>query len=135
MEFYIGGFAQGKTEYVKTKYPDAYWIDETNYKELIKENNLEIMSDKLVVWNHIHLAIRKEFLDGKNEENVKQLVFDVVCKVKSLVIIGDEIGNGIVPMEKEERFIREETGRIYIELAKQANHVERVICGIAQVIK
>ena len=51
------------------------------------------------------------------------------------IIICDEIGNGIVPVEAFEREYRERTGRILIQLAKKAEEVERVICGIGQKIK
>ena len=50
-------------------------------------------------------------------------------------MISDEIGNGIVPMDAFEREYREQTGRILIELAKEAEEVIRVICGIGQKIK
>ncbi len=51
------------------------------------------------------------------------------------IIISDEIGNGIVPVEAFEREYRERTGRILIQLAQKAEEVERVICGIGQKIK
>ena len=51
------------------------------------------------------------------------------------VIISDEIGNGIVPVDAFERTYRERTGRILVQLAGQAEEVERVICGVGQKIK
>ena len=51
------------------------------------------------------------------------------------ILICDEIGNGIVPMEAEERTYRECTGRILEGLAAQADEVVRVVCGIGQKIK
>ena len=51
------------------------------------------------------------------------------------VIISDEIGNGIVPVDAFERDYRERTGRMLITLASQADEVVRVICGIGQKIK
>ena len=47
----------------------------------------------------------------------------------------DEIGNGIVPLDAFEREYREQTGRAEILLAKKADEVVRVICGIGQKIK
>lgn len=49
--------------------------------------------------------------------------------------ICNEIGNGIVPMDPEERLWREVTGRVLIHLAREADHFERVIAGMGQVIK
>ena len=51
------------------------------------------------------------------------------------ILICDEIGNGIVPMEEKERAYREQVGRLQCFAAKEAESVERVICGIAQKIK
>ena len=51
------------------------------------------------------------------------------------IIISDEIGNGIVPMEHEEREYRELTGRLLCELANKADRVERIVCGIGERIK
>ena len=51
------------------------------------------------------------------------------------IIISDEIGGGLVPMDAFEREYRERTGRILVELANGAEEVERVICGIGQKIK
>ena len=51
------------------------------------------------------------------------------------VIISDEIGNGIVPVDPFEREYRERAGKILITIAERADEVERVICGIGQKIK
>ena len=51
------------------------------------------------------------------------------------IVIADEIGNGIVPLDAFEREYREQTGRAEILLAKKADEVVRVICGIGQKIK
>ena len=60
---------------------------------------------------------------------------DFISKYNNLIIISDEIGNGIVPIDSFERDYRERTGRLLIELAKDADKVTRVFCGIGQVIK
>jgi adenosyl cobinamide kinase/adenosyl cobinamide phosphate guanylyltransferase len=53
----------------------------------------------------------------------------------SIIIISDEIGNGIVPTDAFEREYRERTGRILVELASRADEVVRILCGIEQRIK
>ena len=55
--------------------------------------------------------------------------------LQPLSSLGDEIGNGIVPMEHEEREYRELTGRLLCELANKADRVERIVCGIGERIK
>lgn len=56
-------------------------------------------------------------------------------KNKDTIVIADEIGNGIVPFDAFEREYREQTGRAEILLAKKADEVVRIICGIGQKIK
>lgn len=51
------------------------------------------------------------------------------------VILCDEVGCGIVPMEREERELRESVGRLCCYLAERAEHVYRVFCGIGTKIK
>ena len=52
-----------------------------------------------------------------------------------MVILCDEVGCGIVPIEPFQRQWREETGRICCKLAQQARQVQRVYCGIAATLK
>lgn len=53
----------------------------------------------------------------------------------NVIIVTNELGYGIVPMERFDREYREKCGRICCELAKEANEVHRVVCGIGEVIK
>lgn len=51
------------------------------------------------------------------------------------VVICNEVGNGVVPFAEGERQWREKVGRLCCDLAKEANTVVRVCCGIPQVLK
>ena len=51
------------------------------------------------------------------------------------VVIATEVGGGIVPATAEERAAREAAGRLACLLAKKADTVIRVFCGIPTVIK
>lgn len=55
--------------------------------------------------------------------------------IENLVFISDEVGCGVIPVDKKDREYREAVGRTLCELAAQASSVERIICGIAQKIK
>lgn len=54
---------------------------------------------------------------------------------KGKVITADEVGCGIVPMEKEMRRFRDEAGFCAQLLALEADEVFRMVCGISQKIK
>lgn len=51
------------------------------------------------------------------------------------VIIMNEIGAGIIPLEKSERIWREETGRAGCLISANSSEVIRLVCGIATNIK
>lgn len=51
------------------------------------------------------------------------------------ILITDEIGCGIVPVDPFERMYREETGRICCRIAAGSKEVWRVCCGLGQRIK
>ena len=133
MKLVIGGYAQGKLEYVKKKYnakEDFIFDCALPTKEEIEKINPE-EGDVLVV-SSLHKWIRKRIKEGGRPE---EEIASFVKKNPNAVIISDEIGNGIVPMDPFERVYRERTGRILCNLAANAEEVERVICGIPQKIK
>jgi len=51
------------------------------------------------------------------------------------VVICNEIGSGLVPVDPAERARRERVGRLCCALAAQADQVVRVVCGVGTVIK
>lgn len=128
MEFYIGGYAQGKLQYVLQTHQGE------NVEVIDGDNITEFANDikKKVIFNHFHLWVKREIEEGRNPE---QQIKEFIKRYENCIIISDEIGNGIVPMELQERNYRERLGRIQIELATRAERVERVICGIGQRLK
>jgi adenosyl cobinamide kinase/adenosyl cobinamide phosphate guanylyltransferase len=71
----------------------------------------------------------------KEEQDIYTLVDQILAINPEIVIIVDELGCGIVPMNPYDRRYREQTGRICCKLAREAEEVHRVICGIGTVIK
>lgn len=145
MELYIGGYAQGKLDYVMGKYPDAFRLTEAAVEKILSGKAFEqdggtadafpADRQKVIVWDHFHQAVKRAILGGKTQEDLLKIVLQLGKSYPNLVIISDEIGNGIVPMEREERTYREMTGRVLSRIAAQAESVERIICGIPQKLK
>lgn len=126
----IGGCAQGKLDYVRRTAAPII-IEET----AIWDGELPpacACGEALLVVNHLHCWIKKRLAAGAQPQEELGAFLNAQ---PDCVLICDEIGNGIVPMEADERAYRECTGRILVELAKQADCVERVLCGIGQRIK
>lgn len=130
MELYIGGYAQGKLDYVKKFYDRAVVYDDENFEKLIDEN----ISEKIIL-NKFNLCVLKMIKCGKNHENIRKVVDKIIKCHPDMAVISDEIGNGIVPLKKDERLYRELTGRLLTEIAEKAEKVERITCGIAMRLK
>lgn len=148
MKLIIGGYSQGKLNYVLRKIGEnGYQICDGTLPEYTKIDAAEINiiksdttksdtaepdTSNTIIINHLHTFIKTSIQQG---ENPKESILDFITKYPDCILISDEIGNGIVPMDAFEREYREQTGRILIELAKEAEEVIRVICGICQKIK
>lgn len=121
-----GGAYQGKLKYAleRTGINDSEVTDG-------KECSLQELLEKPLM-NHFHLWIDRML---KEEQDIYTLVDQILANNPKIVIIVDELGCGIVPMNPYDRRYRELTGRICCKLAKEAEEVHRVICGIGTVIK
>lgn len=130
MRLIIGGYAQGKLDYAVKKYN----VSEKNIfdYDLPTKEELEASAGSVILINTLHRWIKKRIKEGKRPEDE---IASFVKKNPDCIIICDEIGNGIVPMDAFERVYRERTGRILISLAAEADEVERIICGVPQKIK
>lgn len=51
------------------------------------------------------------------------------------VVIATEVGGGVVPVDPEERAAREAAGRLSVLLARRAERVVRVFCGLPVALK
>ena len=126
MKLISGGAYQGKLAY-------ALALTGRNECEVADGNvcSMQELLEKPLV-NHFHSWIDRML---KEEQQVNTLVDQIMKHNPGIVIIVDELGCGIVPMDPYARSYRELTGRICCRLAKEAKEVHRVICGIGTVIK
>lgn len=83
-------------------------------------------------------------MDAEIIENLHLLVRDAMQAGAPLpqaadfigkIVVCNELGSGIVPMDAFEREWREHVGRLCCDIAAQADRVYRVCCGIGQCIK
>lgn len=120
----IGGAYSGKLEFIKKTYG-------VSKEDIFYCNDGNIDFSKKVI-SGLHRFTYENSVYGKNsleiiEANLKLL--------QDKIIICDEISSGIVPLKKEERVWREETGRCLQLLSKEASKVYRIFCGIPTVLK
>lgn len=124
MEMIIGGAYQGKTDYAKEQYPDLNWVS----GELASES--ELMKAQGVL--DFQEYIRRELKEGRD---VSDLAERIIAGDPKLVIVSQEVGYGVVPVDAFDRKYREAVGRVCTKLAAYSSKVTRVVCGIGTVIK
>lgn len=120
----LGGAYNGKLSYVKEKY-------NVTDNEIFFCSKTELDYSKKVICG-LHKFTYELGKEGKNplgklKENIKEL--------EGKIIICDEISSGIVPLEKEHRIWRENTGKCLQYLSENSNKVVRIFCGIETVLK
>ncbi len=106
----IGGTFQGKKEFAKA---------------LAAEKKLRVV-------NFFHNQIQELLEAG---ENVDEYIRRFLEKNPRTVIVMDEVGAGVVPVERSDREYREAIGLAGQHLAREAEEVYRVVCGIGMRIK
>jgi len=124
MIFVFGGIYQGKLDYVKENYEVTQIIDCKNLEP-------QSFSEGTVLSNFEY------FINTMLEKDIDPVKYikDNINKFKEIIIIGNEIGLGVVPMKKEDRILRDNVGFIYQILSKEAKSVVRVWNGLPMRIK
>ena len=59
----------------------------------------------------------------------------LIDECPKLIVISDEVGCGVVPIDREEREWREAVGRVCCLLAQRSERVDRVYAGILTCLK
>lgn len=113
----IGGAGQGKL---------AYALEKTGYTEADVAYDPEAAKDKpifagLAQWVREH------------PETVG--LDDLLASNPGVVILCDEVGCGVVPVDPAERAWREAVGRLCCALAERCDRVERIFCGLSMTLK
>lgn len=109
MKLYIGGVCQGQEELARAENPDgAYFPD-------------------------FHEVIRRAVLTEQQEPRAFARQF--CAEHPNAIVIANEVGAGVVPIERDERRFREAVGRALCVIAQEAESVTRCVCGIGVRIK
>lgn len=124
MEMMIGGAFQGKADLAKKTYPGIRWVrgEEISEKELMEAQGVL----------GFHQFIKKQL---EQEREVKDLAAALIRNNPDIILVSDEVGYGVVPVDAFDRAYREAVGRVCTELASYSKKVTRVVCGIGTVIK
>ena len=125
-------------------FDDNFWEDNMNIILITggafqgKKGFAEKEFPAIPVLSDIHLLIRDGLLNGMTEEEAEADIFskiEGIAESGQTVVISDDIGFGIVPIDPFERRYREVTGRIITDIAKKADQFFRVTAGIGERLK
>ena len=95
---------------------------------------------------HFHLLIRRLLegdpslladsgWHGPAEDLPQRMAEFLLGTCRDRILVTEEIGSGIIPLDPLERRYRETAGRVCCRLAQDADQVWRVCCGIGRRIK
>jgi|GluameStandDraft_1065615.scaffolds.fasta_scaffold69665_2 adenosyl cobinamide kinase/adenosyl cobinamide phosphate guanylyltransferase len=116
----IGGAYQGKRQFAK----DRFGLQDMDFISGETCTPAAFAHAKAV--DGLHSYIRR-FMEQDNSE--------ILQKLNGKIVICNEIGCGVVPVEQEQELWREKTGRICCDFAKQAEIVVRVHAGLGHILK
>ena len=114
----------GKAGVCEEDIPGAEWTDGA-------ECPLQAVTECGAMYN-FQTFVRRWLKAGMTKEG---LIREILEKNMQMIIVCDEIGCGLVPVDAFEREYREAVGRICSVLAGEAERVDRVVCGIGTRIK
>lgn len=131
-----GGAWQGKLSFAASLMPEKIQLSDRPLHEACKvaegiRDHYEAAFHSEII-HGLHEYIRRLLKEGKS---VDDFLSQLMVQNKDAIVITNELGCGIVPMDPEERKWRETSGRAAVYLAKSSEAVYRVMCGIGVRIK
>lgn len=131
MRLIIGGAFQGKMEFACQLTGKAQ-IGRGEYADGARDPYEEAFARPVIYQFHEYL---RRLLKEGGEGDIASFLSQIERRNPEALILMDEVGYGIVPMDPEERRFREEVGRAGQKLAGMADEVYRVVCGIGTRIR
>ncbi len=125
MHIIIGGACNGKRDYVRTMLAgrEAEWFEGVIPKQ---SDSCQLM---------VVAGIEKWLAETKlSEEDAIDYVLAAVAS-RHVIIVMTDIGRGIVPIDAQQRKLRDACGRLYQRLMAEADEVTRIWYGIAKTLK
>lgn len=125
MELIFGGAYQGKLEYAKK----IYQITEEDVFTCNKTAALDFSKRAINCLEEFTFACVKQGIEAKEYLHANRHLLE------NKIIIGMDISQGVVPMDRDLRVWREMNGRALIYLSGEAENVIRIFCGLSHKIK
>ena len=124
MHVFIGGAYNGKTDYVRR------WIGDKAACFCTMDTTATAQPDETLIIGDVHGWLMRT---DKTEAEARDAVHEI--SGPNTIFILTEVGRGIVPLDANERDLRDRCGRLYQQLFAEATSVTRIWYGIPHTIK
>ncbi|MDQ0243513.1 adenosyl cobinamide kinase/adenosyl cobinamide phosphate guanylyltransferase [Bacillus fengqiuensis] len=137
MHFIFGGAFNGKRKWVSDTYNDCKvtWISAYEQIEIPDKAG----TGETAVLEGIEVWVRGRIAQGFTVEETaaffEQKLSVWLKQCDRLVLIGTEIGKGIVPVDEEDRMWRDACGYVYQHIVEKAERVDQIWYGIPTRLK
>lgn len=134
MHVYIGGAHNGKRDYVRK------WLTEQGQENVhwVEGNCLgdSFIVDRETIQTTVIAGVEKWLAETNlSEQAAIDYVMSCIAKDSQTVFILTDIGRGIVPIDADQRKLRDACGRLYQQLMAEADEVTRIWYGLAKTVK
>lgn len=116
------------TEWTAVEHP----LEITQFIAAQADQDTCILVDCLTLWL-TNLMIAKENVEERSGELVQ--ILSALPANSSVLLVSNEVGQGIVPVEKMARLFRDHAGRLHQDIAAMAHNVWFVTAGLPQRLK
>ncbi|MEB1808690.1 MAG: bifunctional adenosylcobinamide kinase/adenosylcobinamide-phosphate guanylyltransferase [Bacillaceae bacterium] len=144
MEFITGGAFHGKRNWVYSNYKIDHVDEFVCYNGYEKDVTIQELYDlpnrQLCVITGMEMIFKRLLQEGKGRKDFNELLnrwmeWEQLRTDRKLVLVGCDIGKGIVPIAKEDRQWRDLAGWSYQDIVQQSNKVYRIWYGISERLK
>lgn len=140
MQLFIGGACAGKRDAVTTRFPQARWWCPQQGQRLSEASRIMQASTPLVI--HGLLGWLAVNLSNTSSDEARTQWCEDLCVLNHvaetsrspLIVIVEEVGRGIVPMEQSQRRLRDLNGWLCQDAASRAEQVWYVRHGLVQAV-
>lgn len=141
MQLFIGGACAGKRDAVAARFPGAVW-HRLAPDQRLKECLQTLVADTPLVITGVFAWLEAALANTQNDLLRQQWQGDMtrLCQYADqlnapLMIIATDVGRGVVPMQPEQRRLRDLNGWFSQDAAAQAEQVWYVRHGLVKAIK
>ena len=111
----VGGMSSGRKTYVRS----------LGYREA--DFSMDPQTDAPVIY-----GVENFIIDHIDSVDIAELA-EILSKKD--VVICQEVGSGVIPVEYESRMLREKVGGLCTLLGSRADRIVRLVCGIPVIVK